>query len=602
MKHHRGATPHTESRILRQPGVSHPRLGLRAKLIFPYLLLALVVALIAAYLVTRVVLASWTERFNNQLFSAADEAADIVVGYEQEQLAAWRQIAFTQGVAEAVATRSITELEQLVQPIYLNLDASRLDIVDNVGAGLFQLGQDSQASPLPNYAAWPVIKQVQTDPTNRYAGLQAVGDKVYFYTAGALTSASGETTGILLLGTALDELAVRLEESVLAGISLYDPDGQLLASTIGLADRDALRLSPDRANEVLQTQAEGTIIRTITPAQDEYAQVLVPFKLGPGQDVGVLGVSLRLQLLASPLYPARQVVTFVFTTAVAATMLIGYLIASSIIRPVERLMEASHRVAAGDLTVRVKNKSRDEIGRLTESFNHMVTQLRQRRYIEDMFGRYVGDNIAQRILNGEAELGGQRVYGSILFADIRDFTTFAEKADLTSLIDELNEYYTIMQRVIDAHGGVVNKFGGDSILAIFGTPVPNLDHANQAVQAAVKMMDQLALLNRRRQARHEAPFRIGIGINTGAMIVGNLGSENRREYTVLGDSVNTAKRLSDLNKDTPVYSIFISGQTLAELDDRRDWNLENLGDTQVKGKFEAVPVYAVLHGLAMEVA
>jgi adenylate cyclase len=170
------------------------------------------------------------------------------------------------------------------------------------------------------------------------------------------------------------------------------------------------------------------------------------------------------------------------------------------------------------------------------------------------------------------------------------------------LIDELNEYYTIMQRVIDAHGGVVNKFGGDSILAIFGTPVPNLDHANQAVQAAVKMMDQLALLNRRRQARHEAPFRIGIGINTGAMIVGNLGSENRREYTVLGDSVNTAKRLSDLNKDTPVYSIFISGQTLAELDDRRDWNLENLGDTQVKGKFEAVPVYAVLHGLAMEVA
>jgi len=579
--------------------------SLRTKLILPYVLLALAVGVVAAYLVTNVILSSWTERFNNQLITAADEAADIIVRREQAQLTAWRQIAFTQGVAEAAAAQDIAALEQLVAPVFHSHDSSRVDILNMDGSELLHMDLGTVTAAVTDYPEWELVQRVQADPVNRYAGLQLVGDQVVFYTAGAITTDTGETSGILLVGAPLNELAASLEESVLAGITLYGPDGQLLATTIGQADPAALALTPDEAEAVLASQGKQTSIRTIAPAGDEHAQIHIPFELGQGEDVGIVGVSLRLNLLASPLYPARRVVTVVFTAAVAATLLIGYILATGIIRPVEQLMLASRKVAQGDLTVQVPATSGDEIGQLTKSFNEMVNQLNRRRHVERLFGSYVGNNIAQRILDGEVELGGQRVYATVLFADIRDFTAFTEKADLGELIDELNEYYTVMQRVIDANGGVINKFGGDSILALFGAPLPYENHPHRAVTAAVQMMDQLAELNQRRLSRGDAPFRIGIGVNTGEMIVGNLGSEYRREYTVLGDSVNTAKRLSDLNKDTPLHSIFISDSTLRELHGangwQHGWQMENLGQIHVKGKEEAVTVYALMRAPTMQV-
>ena len=239
----------------------------------------------------------------------------------------------------------------------------------------------------------------------------------------------------------------------------------------------------------------------------------------------------------------------------------------------------------------------DEFGQLTRSFNHMVTQLKQRRYIEDMFGRYVGDDIAQQIIEGKATLGGNLVHASVLFADIRDFTTYTENTELPLLLDELNEYYELMQEAIERNGGIVNKFGGDSILALFGAPIPDDDHAQHAVAAAYEMMDQLVLLNQRRRERRAVPFRIGIGVNSGEMIVGNLGSERRREYTVLGDTVNTASRMSDLNKNTPIHTVFVSQQTKQQLiNSPFGERLDDLGEVKVKGREVPVHIHALIHG------
>jgi len=568
--------------------------NLRAKLIVPYVILALFVTLIAAVIVSRVLLSSWTERFNNQLITAADEAADVVVLQEEVQLAAWRQIAFTQGVADAAAANDVDGLTQLVEPIVLNNRLNRVLILTPMGKQVAAFSADGRTPANSDYATWNLVQKTRADNINRYAGLQAEGDETTFYTAGAITSEDGQTAALLLVGTPLTQLATHLAESVLAGVTLYGPEGQLLATTIGQADTAALGITSDLASEVFARQGEEVYIRTTNPAGDEFAQLLTPFKLGEREDVGLVGVSLRASLLASPLYPARQAVTLVFTTAIAATLVVGFVLAAQIVRPIERLMSASRRVADGDLTVQVPSKSADEIGQLSQKFNEMVRQLRQRREIEDLFGRYVGDNIARRLLAGEAELGGQRVHATVLFADIRDFTAFTEKADLADLIEELNEYYATMQRVIDKHGGVINKFGGDSILALFGTPLPLENHAQQAVAAAVDMMDQLAALNNNRLARGDLPFRIGIGVNSGEMVVGNLGSEQRREFTVLGDSVNTAKRLSDLNKETPIHSIFISGETMRVLDSLAEWRVDSLGEVTVKGKETPVTVYALM--------
>lgn len=588
--------PYDEVILEEEPKATPPalRFNLRTKLILPYLILTVTVAVIAAYLITRVVLSSWTERFQNQLVTAADEAADVLVRYEQSQLATWRQIAFTQGVAEATAAQSVADLEQLIEPIFLTNSTSRLDILNENGVGVWQRDQNREDSADIDYTQWALVKQILADPANRYAGLQIVNDKAVFYTGGALIGESGQTRGVLLVGRSLDVLASTLQESVLAGITLYAPDGALLATTIGQADVDALTLPANEATQVLAQQATRVRIRTIEPAGDQYAQVLTPFKL-QGQDLGILGTSLRHNLLASPLYPARHAVTAVFAVTVSAILVIGYVLAAHIVRPVERLTAAARQLATGDLTVQVPATTHDEIGQLTHTFNDMVTQLRQRRYIEDLFGRYVGDDIAQRILNGEVKLGGQRVHATVLFADIRNFTSFTERADLSNLIEELNEYYEVMQGVIDGQGGVINKFGGDSILALFGAPVPFNTHAQRAVITALKMLDVLDSLNERRAASGKAPFRIGIGINTGSMIVGNLGSEQRREYTVLGDSVNAAKRLSDLNKKFPLYSIFASGSTVRELDGHNRWPMKNLGQIHVKGKEAPVDVYALSH-------
>lgn len=569
------------------------RIPLRSKLILPYLLLALIVALTAAHLVTRVVLGSWTERFYNQLLTAADQSADLLVRQEEEQLATWRRIAFTEGMASAAAAGATGELERLVHPLFLLSDSAHVIVLDRAGRPLVERAAEGIQSDNVPYADWEVVRRIQQDPVNRYAGLLQVGDRTMFYTAGALQLPTGEPSGMLLVGTPLEQIAQQLDERLLVGISFYEPGGMLLVSTIGRADPLAMTVPPPLAAEVLLRQGEGSPIRTVRPSRDGFAQILLPFQIGTGEDVGILGVSLRLDLLASPLYPARWLIMGIFAFGVMAIIVIGYLLSAHILRPVSALTEASLRVAAGDLTVTVDTSSGDELAQLGESFNQMVSDLRHRRHVEDLFGRYVGDSIARHILSDEIESEGRRIEATVLFADIRDFTAYTEKTNLPDLMSELNEYYTMMQRIIDESGGVVNRFGGDSLLALFGAPLPHPEHPHHGVSAAVRMKEQLAILNDRRQGRGDLPFRVGIGVATGEMIVGNMGSTSRREYTVLGDAVNLAKRLSDLNKENELYTIFVNDATADAVAREEAWRLEPLGEISVRGKRDAVPVHAL---------
>ena len=245
--------------------------NLRAKLIIPYVVLALFVTLIAAVIVSRVLLSSWTERFNNQLITAADEAADVVVRQEEAQLAAWRQIAFTQGVPDAAAANDVDGLAQLVEPLVLNNRLSRVVILTPLGKQLAAFSADGRAPADSDYTAWNIVQQTRADNINRYAGLQAEGNETTFYTAGAVTAEDGQTAAILLIGTPLAQLSTHLAESVLAGVTLYGPEGQLLATTIGQADTAALGVTSNLADEVFARQGKEVYIRTTNPAGDEFA-------------------------------------------------------------------------------------------------------------------------------------------------------------------------------------------------------------------------------------------------------------------------------------------------------------------------------------------
>ena len=176
---------------------------------------------------------------------------------------------------------------------------------------------------------------------------------------------------------------------------------------------------------------------------------------------------------------------------------------------------------------------------------------REKRVVKKLFGRYVSRDVYQQLLEHPelAELGGRRREMTVLFSDIRGFTTMTEKGNAEALVAQLNEYFSKMVEVVFRHHGTVDKFVGDMVMALFGAPVDDADHAEHALAAAVEMVSELEKLNRKWLAEGKVQLDIGIGINSGEMIAGNIGSTSIMSYTVIGDNVNLGSRLESLNKE-----------------------------------------------------
>jgi adenylate cyclase len=223
---------------------------------------------------------------------------------------------------------------------------------------------------------------------------------------------------------------------------------------------------------------------------------------------------------------------------------------------------------------------------------------REKRKIRRLFGQYVSPDVCAQLVAdpSQARLGGQRREMTVLFSDIRGFTTVSERGRPEDVVRMLNEYFTRMVEVVLRHGGTIDKFVGDMVMAFFGAPLADDNHAAHAVAAALDMTAELEKLNRQWAAEGRmGGLDIGIGINTGPMIVGNIGSETIMSYTVIGDAVNLGSRLESLNKQYGTR-IIISGETRRQLDGRLDrrYDTRPLGNVVVKGKTESVDIYEVV--------
>ena len=208
----------------------------------------------------------------------------------------------------------------------------------------------------------------------------------------------------------------------------------------------------------------------------------------------------------------------------------------------------------------------------------------------ELVRRFATSEVAQDLQQSGFALGGRRVRGSVMFADIRGFTALVESQPPEETIELLNTWYTLMFDAISGHGGVVNQMIGDGLMAIFGAPLPIADHATRAVQAALEMIDLVEMFNAERTAGGKPPIRIGVGIATGDMVAGYTGTSKRATYTCVGDTVNLAARLEGHTKAAQ-RPILIDGATRAAIGNA--FVLEALGDVQLKGKSSAVEVYAV---------
>lgn len=222
-----------------------------------------------------------------------------------------------------------------------------------------------------------------------------------------------------------------------------------------------------------------------------------------------------------------------------------------------------------------------------------VTEEREKRHIKKTFGQYVSPHVMEEILSDPAKLalGGSRKTLTVLFSDIRGFTTMSEGLKPEEVVAILNEYLSAMTTVVFKYEGTLDKFIGDAVMAFWGAPIPQADHARRAVNCALEMMDVLAGLQEKWRSEGKHVIDIGIGVNTGDMIIGNMGSVARMDYTVIGDNVNLASRLESANKEFKTH-IIISEATYEGVKDLI--TARPLGDVNVKGKKQAVRIYEVV--------
>jgi adenylate cyclase len=277
----------------------------------------------------------------------------------------------------------------------------------------------------------------------------------------------------------------------------------------------------------------------------------------------------------------------------AISAALGIRIARSVSKPVLELAEGARKIAAGDYQHRVGIQQKDEIGSLAVSFNRMSEGLAERDRVRDLLGKVVSPEVAAELLRKDVVLGGEEREVTVLFSDLRNFTAMCEKLSPQEMLAILNHYFTHMGGIVEKNGGVVDKYMGDALMALFGAPLNTADDVDRAMTAALEMAEALDDLNLQWAKRGLSEIRLGIGINTDMVIAGNMGSKTRLNYTVIGDGVNLASRLEGLTK-VPEYEtrIIISGSTFAKA--KRKYKTRHLGEVAVKGKQKPTAIYALL--------
>jgi adenylate cyclase len=312
--------------------------------------------------------------------------------------------------------------------------------------------------------------------------------------------------------------------------------------------------------------------------------------LGEAAVTIVLQRSLRTEL--APARELERLVLLISLAALAAATVAALWIARGVSQPLQQLAEHTKHVATGDYTRRIDLPREDELGQLATAFNHMTAGLAERDRVRDLLGKVVSPEIATQLLQSDLKLGGEERVVTILFCDLRDFTSLSEKMAPADVLNLLNRYLDRMSAIIEKHGGVIDKYIGDAIMALFGAPVASPDAAARAIAAARELARGLIEFNRELAAEGRPALAFGIGINTARVVAGNMGSKTRLNYTVIGDGVNLAARLEALTKE-PSYDtpIIVSEATLRALPEPPPSRV--LGEVKVKGKAEPVKIYAL---------
>jgi len=288
---------------------------------------------------------------------------------------------------------------------------------------------------------------------------------------------------------------------------------------------------------------------------------------------------------------ARSNIILITVFAVIAVLMLSIPLASGLLNPIFRLLKGTKEIALGKLWYRIHSDRSDEIGDLILSFNQMATELEKKELLKGAFDRYVSKPIADEILKNpeKIHLAGERREATVLFADIRGFTGIALKMQPEEVVGLLNNYFTTLTEIIFHFKGTVDKFIGDAVMGVFGSPLYISRHLEYGVKAAFGINKALEEINRLREKRKAVQFPMGIGLDSGFVVAGSMGSKVRMEYTVIGNTVNTASRLSGIAKGG---EILVSKDVYAKI--AGNVTAVEIPEVTIKGLEKSIALYNII--------
>ncbi len=315
------------------------------------------------------------------------------------------------------------------------------------------------------------------------------------------------------------------------------------------------------------------------------------------KSLGEVHVGLSIDFIEDVVWQETRIILKWSLIILSAGIFIAIILGIYFSIPISKLVKATREISQGNFNYRVQLRRKDELGNLAKAFNHMSNELWIKKLMKESFGKYVGHEILEMILKSPESqwLKGQKNEATVIFADIRGFTSYSERTEPDKVIKDLNEFFEIATNIILKYNGYVDKFIGDAVLGVFGVPVYHPGHEEIALRACMEMqktfqnMAQNVKKKSQKKECNQLLNSVGISINAGLVVSGNIGSQAKMEYTVIGDAVNLASRINRFAKDGEI----IIGQTIFEkLADRLDTIA--MPPFVIKGKSEMVHIYKVL--------
>ncbi len=413
-----------------------------------------------------------------------------------------------------------------------------------------------------------------------------------------------------------NQFAETVKQSIVSDVSIVRittgapriaPDGrqrearEIVASTLTDVDQymllNQLQLPNATISESTATDFTNRTQR-IGMLEGEYGTLVRQLYGQPGDDLQIVAVIQKSyrENEENLIELQRRLLQF-YLVVIAASLGVVVLLARSVTEPILNLVQRVNLIEQGDYDQVVQVRGRDEIAQLAGSVNNMARGLAEKEKVRDLLGKVVSPEIAEELLSKNIELGGEEKVITILFADIKGFTALCETRQPSEVLTLLNSYLSKITQAIEDHSGVVDKFTGDSVMALFGAPISRGQDADNAIRTTLAVQKAMASLNKINHDLGLTGIDAGIGVHTGLVVAGNLGSSNRMNYTVIGDAVNLAARLEGLTRMYHVANV-VSESTRSAAP---SFVYRELDKVRVKGKNEPVRIFELM-GTAEELS